>query len=309
MNYDFSKRVISLDGTNPINNYVSINERDKCLDYLDGNENSGKGGNSFIFKVIDYNGEEEQIIKISKYFLSDAPTPFIEKRIKRFEREINALKTAQKLDTNEFLINIIDEGHLEVSKKKFRYYVMEKGDYDLSSFLANNDLSLQSKIELCYELIEAFKSLHEIGIYHRDIKPDNIFFVNDNWKIGDLGLIKYRDEDVDIDDPREKIGPYGRLSPEAVNKALGNRDLEGFDFDCEIDNKSDVFQIGKLIWYILQGEIPAGQLNTVDFKYHDDIDIFNDVIIPTLQFSKNRRPDINELLSNIMPICKKFAVI
>jgi len=310
MYYDRKKKEIALDGPNPREDYVLINERDKFIDYLDEWKNTGKGGNSFIFKVVDCNEEEtDQIIKLCKYFQTTNPTPFINKRINRFEREIKALLIAQELEKNDFLVNILAEGWLEVSKKKFRYYVMEKAHYDLSIFLADNNLSLQSKIELCYELIGAFKALHEIGIYHRDIKPDNIFFIGNKWKIGDLGLIKFRDEDIDIDDPREKIGPYGLLSPEAANKALGNKELESFIFDCEIDNKSDVFQLGALIWYILQGEIPTGQLILDDFRNPDSIEMFYNVIFPSLQFAKSRRPDINELYSNIIPICKDFALI
>lgn len=37
--------------------------------------------------------------------------------------------------------------------------------------------------------------MKDIGYYHRDLKPDNILMFDDTWKIGDLGLIAFRDKD------------------------------------------------------------------------------------------------------------------
>ena len=84
--------------------------------------------------------------------------------------------------------------------------------------------------------------------------------------------------------------------------------MDNFKFDCEIDGKSDVFQLGKVLWYILQGEVPTGQLLSHDFNYSEHIDIYNNVIIPSLQFSKERRPDIRSLTKSIYPICEELAI-
>ena len=299
-----------LDGPGTPKDYISINERDKFIDYLEEDKrHTGKGGNSFIFRLKDCNqDEDDQAIKICKYY-EPSPSTFYSKRIERFKREITALNKALKSEKNDYVIKILCDGVIEDQSKKFRYYVMEMAEYDLRHYLSNYTFSIQSKIELCYQIVDAFRTLHELGIYHRDIKPENILFVNDQWKIGDLGLVSFREEDVDIDDNVEKIGPYGFLSPEAVNKALGNKGSDGFTFDCVIDDKSDVFQIAKLLWYILQGEVPTGQLIKGDFKHSDNIDMFEKVLIPSLQFAKLRRFNIKDLLNSLIPICQELAII
>ncbi len=312
MRYDHRSKRIILEEPGTKKDYILINNRDKFLDSLtEGSEHTGKGGNSSVFKVIDCNQEEDdQVIKFCRFFHPKSDKRFIEKKIARFEREITALNKALELDKNDFIVKILGDGRWKDDNERiFRYYIMERADLDLYEFLSANVLTLQAKIQLCFELIEALKALHEIEIYHRDIKPDNIFFIDGRWKIGDLGLIRFRGEDEDIDESNEKIGPYGFLSPEAVNKALGNKELEDFSFDCEIDDKSDVFQIGKLLWYIIQGEVPTGQISIVDFKLTKEVSFFETVIIPSLQFSKLRRPDIKQLYENIVPICKKMAII
>jgi len=307
MKYNFKNKKIILEKQNT-DNYISINGRDKYLSYLGGKEPTGKGGNSFVFNVNDFNDEENpKIIKLCKYFLP-SQNPFVKKQHQRFDREIRALRKAETLEINDFLVKVLETGTTTVSGKKFKYYTMEKADYDLGSFLAETPLNLDMKIQLCLELIEAFIKLHSIGIYHRDIKPDNIFFIDDRWKIGDLGLATMRDEDYSIDGYKEKIGPFGFLSPEALNKAIGNRELEGFSLDCDIDDKSDVFQIGKVLWYIIQGEVPSGQLHIDDFKEKKILSVFETVIKPALQFAKNRRPSFAELKSNILLTCEALQL-
>ena len=50
------------------------------------------------------------------------------------------------------------------------------------------------------------------------------------------------------------------MSPEATNKGLGLRNKASFAFDCAIDDKSDIFQLGQVFWLVVQDEVPTGHL-------------------------------------------------
>lgn len=286
----FNSGNITLSSKQPKERYNTIryDNVDYVLSPLSNKYDRSKGGNSNVFKITDPQTEEVHVVKFSKYDENSPTTPVNNiKRITRFDREIEALKIAS--DNNfQNIIQYYFDDYKEIGKKKFHYYVMEKADFDLTNFLDTNDISEQQRLLLCVQILNGIKELHSKEIYHRDIKPDNILFVNKIWKIGDLGLISYRNSDFEIKEIGERIGPIGWLSPEAANKYLnegeGKQNKHGFD--CNIDSFSDIFQLGKLFWYIFQGNIPIGQIKKKDFKLNDK-EIF-EIIYTMLSHSKKR---------------------
>lgn len=245
-----------------------------------------KGGNSSVFNLIDPNDGSELVIKFSKYRRENKNN----KENLRFQNEINALYKAQALNFNN-VINILFDGiHTINGVGDFSYYVMEKAETDLTNFL-KNDIDEEQKMILCYEIIRGINELHSIDLFHRDIKPDNIFFIGNTWKIGDLGLSVFRNQNPVIDGKNEKIGPYGWLSPEVLNKVWCTGTKYEAIHDCTIDDFSDIFQLGKLIWFIFNGNIPIGQVRVSDFLSQRK-DLFY-LIVNMLQYKKSRRKSLN----------------
>jgi len=286
-------------------NFVPINNEEYLLSYLNPNQPFNKGANSNVFIVSDPEGESEDIIiKICKapYYPRSK-----DKRIKRFQREVRAFKIA-KQNKITGVIEYYNSGTIHIDGFDFLYILMEKASDDLASYLEKQkfDFTLNQKVSFCINLINSFRKLHEVGIYHRDIKHDNILVVNDELKIGDLGLVSFQDEDYGMDRDNEKIGPAGWLSPEATNKMLTYRKRIGNTYDCIINHQSDVFQIGKLFWYIFQGNLPTGQIIQADKRFEED-DIFN-IIFAMVQYDKARRPTISEISNLIEPIRKRLFV-
>jgi len=54
-------------------------------------------------------------------------------------------------------------------------------------------LSVVSTVE---QIAQTLARLAADGISHRDIKPDNLFLLNDVWAIGDFGLVKYPEQEA-----------------------------------------------------------------------------------------------------------------
>lgn len=279
---------------------------------IDGNDYNnikiaGKGGNATVFLLtpISLETADPIALKISSYFGKTkkhskiARHSKIDQRLQRFDREISALYKVKKERGNTHVVEIFNNGEVELAvgnakTEIFPFYTMEYSDKSLRESLSKDGpFTLQQKVLLCQDLYKNLKVLHNSGIYHRDIKSDNILYCDEVWKIGDLGLISYRDsDDIIIDDHYEKIGPVARLSPEAANKHLGMRQMSEYSFDHTIDHFSDIFQLGLLFWYICQGEIPVGNLHSSDFHYYNDYpELYDDILLPMLQYAKNRRPD------------------
>src|SRR5207247_463379 len=51
------------------------------------------------------------------------------------------------------------------------------------------------------------------GVWHRDIKPDNLFNLGDRWVVGDFGLVSYPDKNPRTEHGR-KLGPADYMAPE-----------------------------------------------------------------------------------------------
>ncbi len=288
-------------------NTVRYDNIDYVLSPLSDSHDRSKGGNSNVFKITDPQAEESYVIKFSKYDVNNPIKPFNNiKRIARFGREIEALKISKEKDFQNVIQYYFDD-YREIGKRKFHYYVMEKADDDLTNYLDRNDITEQQRFLLCIQILNGIKELHSEEIYHRDIKPDNILFVNKAWKIGDLGLIDHRNSDFDIKEVGERIGPIGWLSPEAANKYLneGKGKLNKFGFDCSIDAFSDIFQLGKLFWYIFQGNIPIGQIKRSDFKLKDK-EIF-EILYMMLNHSKTR-PTLEEVEAGFQSRYSSYAI-
>ena len=160
---------------------------------------------------------------------------------------------------------------------------------------------MSGKLNLCIDIAKGLKELYDLGYYHRDLKPDNIFMFGDVWKIGDLGLVARRDSENN-DNSYKIIGPKGWLSPESMNRYLTQE--KDRRYDCKIDHQSDVFQLGKIFWFIIQGNVPIGCIKYTDY-YGGDESIYA-LIHYMLNHSKERRvKDISIVINELERIIKK----
>lgn len=317
------KRVVLSDNEQgqyePSLNQFDFEGKTYFLKPISPNYKVSKGGNSSVFILNDPSGEiEDRAIKIANLYKINRFSPeAVKRRYGRFMNEIDALKKVRDFDISTNVVNIEFDGFIEIDGKEFPFYVMEKADSDLKEFLLTNfeEIDFQERIKLCRDIFKGIKALNDLDFYHRDIKPDNIllFYVGDAngegqkfiWKVGDLGLVAHRDKDYD--DIGEKIGPIGWLSPEAMNKYLTEEYALGLD--CAINEFSDMFQLGKLFWFIFEYNVPIGQITENDFKFvipHKKF-VF-DLIFNMLQYSKERRHKKEKIQENIELLSMEFGV-
>ncbi len=172
-----------------------------------------------------------------------------------YEREFNGISRYQAIsDKHPSLLRV------DFVSEKFPghfYYVMELGDpfepgwerepitykpRDLASERARAQggrLPTRECLRIGLELTDALDFLHRQGLTHRDIKPQNIIFVNGRPKLADLGLIA---EIRPPDQKRTLVGTPGYMPPPP--------ELPGTP-------QADIYALGVVLYVLSTGRNPA----------------------------------------------------
>jgi serine/threonine-protein kinase len=108
----------------------------------------------------------------------------------RFEREVAATVSLSHPNT----IRILDHG---ISDDGIRFYAMEllRGRDVGTAVNADGPLPVDRAAYLLRQVAHSLAEAHAKGIYHRDVKPENIFITNDGryWdfvKVLDFGIAR-----------------------------------------------------------------------------------------------------------------------
>jgi serine/threonine protein kinase len=114
------------------------------------------------------------------------------------------------------------------------------------------------KIQILIKLCNDIKHLHTNGYFHRDIKPNNLLFLDNILYLADFGLVTDPQETTGITPHGTRMGNYQTIAPEMRKTG---KDLETEDY-----KKSDIYSLGVTIWMILtqdehgfDGEYSASQ--------------------------------------------------
>lgn len=180
------------------------------------------GGMSEVYRVFD--GKERYVLKIVK---EDAT----EDNITLFRREIRILKNLNHPNIMEIVADTYDSVR--------PYYVMPncgKSFVDLACTQASELELLDYAISFC----EAIQYAHEAGVYHRDIKPQNVLLYKRIVKVSDFGLSRFVNRDTaTMTKTSTTVGTAGYMPPEYLTGEFKNGTVG-----------SDVYMIGKTLYYV-----------------------------------------------------------
>lgn len=184
-------------------------------------------------------------------------------RVDRFENEVRVLREL----TSPYISSFYGAGSTDVvaqppgaGARTVPWVAIQMGGANMRQHVEEyGPLSVQQLKAIAFGLCSAVEHLHEKGFIHRDIKPDN--FV---WRSAtstapmmiDFGIAKRQGEDVSgrpmdtFTKVTEFVGPVFFSSPELIEYAK--------DKAHPVDFRSDIFQLGKVFWYLATGKVSAG---------------------------------------------------
>ena len=203
-------------------------------------EKIGEGGLGIVYRAEHKLLGRTAAIKLIKEPLVNSTS------LKRFEREV---RMAAKL-SHPNTVSIYDFG---MSKDGLLFCAMELVDgVNLANFFSYDPtIALDRCLWIMRQICGAIEEAHEIGLIHRDIKPQNIMICRkgqmiDLIKVVDFGLAKTMADNVsrDVTATRVLIGTPGFIAPERL------------ETPWIADPRIDIFAFGVLGVYLLTGKVP-----------------------------------------------------
>ena len=247
----------------------------------------GKGGMGVVYLARDVRLDRPVAFKVLKPELTSDPD-----RRRRFLREAQAASAV----THPAIAQIYDVD--EEGETIFIAMEFVEGR-TVRQLITDQELDLSAAVEIALQVSEGLGRAHAKGIVHRDIKSDNIMVTPDGHaKILDFGLAKLLDPSAgqtsDGQDPAEMetvaqtqlgtvMGTIAYMSPE---QARGRK----------VDQTSDVFSMGVVIYEMVTGELPFKGDSPVDTMHA----IAFEEVRPVTVVRKNLPPDLHRIVSRCL---------
>ena len=197
----------------------------------------GAGGMSDVYKALDHKLNRTIAIKVLKEEYSADPA-FVSKF------KIEAQSAAGLTHPNIVQVyDVVDEGELH-------YIVMELVEgVTLKNFIkAKVMLANREATGISLQIAQGIEAAHQLGIVHRDIKPQNIILSSDGKvKVADFGIAKAASQQTLMS---EAMGSVHYIAPEQAKGEM-------------TDTRGDIYSLGITMFEMVTGRLPFEGDNTV----------------------------------------------
>jgi len=203
----------------------------------------GAGGMGEVYLADDTKLDRKVAIKFLPSEYSDHP--------ERLSRFIQEAKAASALN-HPNIITVHEIGEHEGIHFIASEYIEGR---TLRDRISSERISFDEVMSIAIQTVEALSAAHRVGIVHRDIKPENVMIRPDGYvKVLDFGLAKLNADGQEVS-PDEQTRKLVNSTPGAVMGTAAYMSPEQARGQ-KIDERSDVFSFGVLLYEVLSGQAP-----------------------------------------------------
>ncbi|WP_232716667.1 serine/threonine-protein kinase [Gordonia metallireducens] len=200
----------------------------------------GRGGMGEVYRATDTRKGRVVALKLLSPAVADNPVAH-----DRFLRESRV--AAQLNDPH--VIPIHDWG--EIDGRLFIDMRLVDGRDLRALLLANGPLAPERAVKIVGQIADALDAAHGSGLYHRDVKPDNILVDNRDFAyLVDFGLAQ-ADTDTRFTSTGTAIGSFGYMAPERFG-------------DGAVGAPSDIYALACVLFECLAGAHPFASATTIE---------------------------------------------
>lgn len=256
------------------------------------------GRGSFGVTYIAWDNVLERKVAIKEYMPNDSATrcegektvKIVDSNYKQFSdgmsKFIDEARKLAKFQDEEGIVKIYDHFY----ENETAYIVMEYLDgMTLSKYLEDNgNIEAEMAVDLLMPILHSLIKVHEAGIIHRDIAPDNIMITKDgNLKLIDFGASRY-------------VSLHGSKSLSTLVK-LGYSPIE----QCMMNGKqgayTDVYALSAVLYKMITGLTPPDSLSRKQIVEHKKREIGKD------EYEKGVLKPINKVVKDV-PLNVQVAI-
>src|SRR5689334_16114790 len=172
----------------------------------------------------------------------------VDQSMERFLQEFEMLRDIRHPNVVQIYDLGVTDDHLFLAMEHFA-----RGD--LRKRMAEG-LTARQSLTYAHDMALALQAIHEVGIFHRDLKPGNVMLRDDgSVALIDFGLAKHVALKMEVTDKGLNFGTPHYMSPEQGHGK-------------PIDSRSDIYSLGVMLFEMLTGKKPYDAENHMAILVH-----------------------------------------
>lgn len=191
----------------------------------------GEGGMSTVYLAENIADGEQQVLKLIRMSAKDDG-----EMVQRFIGEFALISQIDHPNVAKIFAQGFSESHAYIAMEYF-----PGGDLRQ---LMSGEFGETIAVATLLQVAGALSAIHEQGIVHRDMKPDNIMIRADgSLALADFGIATQIQTDLHGEQAGEVYGTPSYLSPEQAT-------------DSAVDHRADIYALGVMFFELLTGKKP-----------------------------------------------------
>lgn len=206
------------------------------------------------------------------------------------ERFLQEIKTTARLQ-HPHILPLFDSGSTVAAYgggTGLLYYVMPyiEGETLRQKLEREQQLGIDEALNIATEVLDALQYAHEQGVIHRDIKPENILLRNGRAFVADFGIAL-----------AVSAAAGGRMTETGLSMGTPHyMSPEQATADTHINNRSDIYSLGSVLFELLTGEPP----HTGPSAQAIIVKIVSDVARPVKELRKAVPPHVSAAIAKAL---------